>query len=144
MALAFLATQARRHWLYITSASAAQLAAQHLGAVYALRWEIELLFRELKSVYRIDHTPSGRRGVTDCLLYAALLTVAMSRRLLRLVAGGRPGLFRPFMQRRGETFWTMNVSFARNIASWPLHDYLPLSETRLLPSQLWPKLAGGS
>ena len=75
------------HRLYVTNAPASMLALENVPAVYALRWEIELLFRELKTLYRIDHLPSGRRGATECLLYTALLALALSRRLQKLVAG---------------------------------------------------------
>ena len=44
---------------------------------------MELLFRELKSVYRIDQMPSGNRYVTETLIYAALLTLPLTRRLYR-------------------------------------------------------------
>jgi hypothetical protein len=53
--------------------------------VYALRWEIELLFRELKSQFKLDDMPSGNKAATECLLYAALLTMAIGRRLLRVL-----------------------------------------------------------
>jgi putative transposase len=36
----------QRHRVTMTNASPAQLASQHVAAVYALRWEIELLLRE--------------------------------------------------------------------------------------------------
>jgi hypothetical protein len=32
-----------------------------------------------------EQMPSGRRGATECLLYAALLALALSRRLQKLV-----------------------------------------------------------
>ena len=79
------------HRLYVTNAPASMLALEQVSAVYALRWEIELLFRELKTLYRIDHMPSGRRGATECLLYTALLALALSRRLQKLVAGAQSG-----------------------------------------------------
>ena len=43
---------------------------------------IELLFRELKSQYRIADMPSGKRHVVEALVYAAILTLLASRRLL--------------------------------------------------------------
>ena len=45
-----------------------------------------LLFRELKTQYRIDDLRSRSRHVTECLLYASLLTLAVSRRLHKLLA----------------------------------------------------------
>ena len=74
-----------RHRLYITNATTKQLPGQTAPAVYALRWEIELLFRELKSQLRIDDLPSGNKAATQCLLYAALLTMAIGRKLLRVL-----------------------------------------------------------
>lgn len=75
-----------RHHLYVTNVPPHRLAAAHLAGVYAARWEVELLFRELKTHYRIDDLRSRRRSVTECLLYASLLTLVASRRLHRLLA----------------------------------------------------------
>jgi hypothetical protein len=83
------------HRLYITNAPASMLALEQVPAVYALRWEIELLFRELKTLYRIEQMPSGRRGATECLLYAALLALALSRRLQKLVTAADSSVLRP-------------------------------------------------
>jgi len=38
----------------LSNVSADQLAAADMPAVYAMRWKIELLFRELKSQLSID------------------------------------------------------------------------------------------
>lgn len=83
------------HRLYVTNAPASMLALEQVPAVYALRWEIELLFRELKTLYRIEQMPSGRRGATECLLYAALLALALSRRLQKLVTAADSSVLRP-------------------------------------------------
>ena len=74
-----------QHRLYLTSADPLQLTTDAAAPVYALRWEIELLFRELKSQLRLDDMPSGNKAATECLLYAALLTMAIGRKLLRAV-----------------------------------------------------------
>jgi IS4 transposase len=66
------------------------LSLSHISAVYALRWEIELLFRELKTIYRI-----ARRGTTECLFNAALLALALSRRLQKLVTRDASSILRP-------------------------------------------------
>jgi putative transposase len=66
---------------YVTNLPTGIMKAQHLAAVYACRWEVELLFRELKNLYRIDDMPSGNLNITQCLIYAALLTLAVSRKL---------------------------------------------------------------
>lgn len=69
-----------------------KLAAEDIRATYALRWQIELLFKELKHNYRIDQMPSSKRHVVEALLYAAILTLIVSRRLLALVRRALPDL----------------------------------------------------
>jgi putative transposase len=66
---------------YITNASPELIAAEHVAAVYAARWEIELFFRELKQQYRIEDLRTRKRPVVECLIYAALLTSLVSRSL---------------------------------------------------------------
>lgn len=70
---------------YVTNLPASIMKAEHFSAVYAARWEVELLFRELKGSYRIENMPSANKHVTETLIYAALLTLAVSRKLHRTV-----------------------------------------------------------
>lgn len=56
-----------------------------MQATYALRWQIELLFKELKRHYRLEDMPSGNRDIVESLLYAAIPSLAASRRLLQAV-----------------------------------------------------------
>jgi hypothetical protein len=74
-----------QYHFYITNIPAKKMKAEHIPAVYAARWEIELVFRELKSQYRIGQIPSKNRHVTEALIYAALLSLAASRRLHRVI-----------------------------------------------------------
>jgi putative transposase len=55
----------QRHRLYLTSAPRFALPVDVAAEVYAVRWEIELLFRELKSQLRIDHMPSGNKAAAE-------------------------------------------------------------------------------
>jgi len=66
---------------YVTNMPPQMMKAEHVSAVYAARWEVELLFRELKSIYRIGSMPSGNKHVTETLIYAALLSLSVSRAL---------------------------------------------------------------
>lgn len=66
---------------YVTNLPTDMMAAEHMPAVYAARWEVELLFRELKSHYRLDHAPSASKHVTEALIYASVLTLLASRAL---------------------------------------------------------------
>ncbi|MDD5309061.1 MAG: IS4 family transposase [Deltaproteobacteria bacterium] len=74
--------ETKRYHLYVTNVAPEKLAAEDIRRVYAARWEVELLFRELKSQYRIEDLPSGKRAVVESLVYAAVLTLIASRRLL--------------------------------------------------------------
>jgi hypothetical protein len=69
--------------LYVTNAPSTHLKAKHIAAIYAARWEVELLFRELKKYYRLGQTKSCNRWVVESLIYAALLTLLVARQLRR-------------------------------------------------------------
>jgi putative transposase len=84
-------TAAEYRW-YATNAPPALLEPQHICATYAARWEVELLFRELKTHYRIDQLPTRRRTVTESLIYAAVLTMLLGRRLRQWRTTSRPAL----------------------------------------------------
>ena len=46
---------------------------------------MELLFRELKTLYALDEFDTSNPAVVEILLYAAVLTLLVSRELLKLV-----------------------------------------------------------
>lgn len=68
--------------LYMTNIAPAVLDAEQLAETYRLRWQVELLFKELKSHYRLEQMPSGKRVIVEALLHAAILTLIVSRALL--------------------------------------------------------------
>jgi IS4 transposase len=80
------------HHFYVTNVPVENLAAEDIRATYALRWQVELLFKELKRHYRIDQMPSRKREIVEALLYASILTLIVSRRLLALVRKALAGL----------------------------------------------------
>ena len=53
--------------------------------IYRCRWAVELLFRELKTLYELDEFDTTNPAVVEILLYAAILTLVVSRELLELV-----------------------------------------------------------
>jgi len=56
-----------------------------LATLHRCRWEVELLFRELKTQYELDEFDTSDPAVVEILVYAALLSLLMSRDLLELV-----------------------------------------------------------
>ena len=67
---------------YVTNLPADEVDAEQIGKLYGARWAIELLFRELKSCYRLDRLPSRKAPVIEALLYAAIITLIVSHALL--------------------------------------------------------------
>jgi IS4 transposase len=70
-----------RHHFYLTNASLEMMATEHVGPIYAARWEVELFFRELKLTHRLEQLPTRKRFVAEALIHAALLSLLLSRRL---------------------------------------------------------------
>jgi putative transposase len=75
----------RDYHFYLTNVPSEILSAEEVGRLYGLRWQVELLFREMKSSYRLEQIPSGRKDVALALLYATLLTLMASRALFSAV-----------------------------------------------------------
>lgn len=71
-----------KYHLYITNVPRERLSSDDVARVYAARWEVELLFKELKSGYRLDEMPSSKRHIVEALIYAAILALTVSRVLL--------------------------------------------------------------
>jgi len=78
--------QTKRYHLYVTNLPVDTIVPDQIAALYSARWTVELFFRELKHSYRIEQLPSSKRHVVEALLYASILTLAVSRRMLQIVA----------------------------------------------------------
>lgn len=73
--------QEGQHRFYITNAPAELIAAEQVGPIYTARWEIELFFRELKLTHRIEQLPTRKQFVAESLIYGALLSLLLSRKI---------------------------------------------------------------
>jgi putative transposase len=69
------------HW-YLTSLAPEEFTPEQIGRLYGLRWQIELLFKEWKSLCRLKDLPSRKESVVMCLIYASLCASILSRLLL--------------------------------------------------------------
>jgi IS4 transposase len=78
-------TEERDYHCYITSLPKEVASAIEVARIYAARWGIELLFKELKSGYRIDQLVSSRKEVVEVLIYTALITLITSRALMNFI-----------------------------------------------------------
>lgn len=71
------------HW-YVTSLAPEEFSAREVAQIYRLRWQIELLFKEWKSICRIQQLPSAKEEVVLSLVYAGLCAAVLSRLALWL------------------------------------------------------------
>ena len=73
------------YWFYLTNIPPHDLDAESVAQVYACRWQVELIFKELKSNYRLDELPTRKATVVEALILASVLTLLVSRKLLDAV-----------------------------------------------------------
>jgi putative transposase len=71
--------------LYITNLPREEFFPTDIAKIYRCRWEVELVFRELKTQYELDEFDTSKPHVVKILLYAAMLSLLVSRDLLDLV-----------------------------------------------------------
>ena len=71
--------------IFVTNIPADRLTAEEVARSYAARWEIEILFKQLKSHYRLGELPSRKKEVVEALIYSAMITMVVSNMLLAMV-----------------------------------------------------------
>jgi hypothetical protein len=68
---------AAEYLVLATSLSAAAFPAEEVLSAYRLRWQIELAFKRLKSLMRINKIPTRTAAGTRCWLYAHLIVALL-------------------------------------------------------------------
>lgn len=78
------------HWLqygwYITNVDVTVWAAEVVATVYRIRWQIELLFKQWKSLLHLHVLKGTRPERIRCLLYGRLITITMLMRICSYAA----------------------------------------------------------
>jgi putative transposase len=82
--------ESRGYHVYLTNIMDDVLSAEDVAALYGARWDIELVFKELKSRYGLDKIPSKNPQVIEALLWIALITLVISRRVYLTMRAGQP------------------------------------------------------
>jgi len=80
----------KKYHLYLTNVPLAMMSPEDVAVLYGARWEIELIFKELKSYYRLDKINSDNPDVVKCLIWVAILVMICSRRILHLFRKRNP------------------------------------------------------
>jgi IS4 transposase len=76
---------AEKYHLYVTNLPVADYSASDVAQLYRARWEVELLFKELKSTYHLDQIPTSNPVAVEALVLIALISLVVSRVLLDLL-----------------------------------------------------------
>lgn len=63
----------------ITSLPRSQFSAAQLGQLYRLRWQIEILFKELKSFARLGRWNTRKESLTRALIWGSVLVMTLKR-----------------------------------------------------------------
>ena len=85
----------QKYHLYLTTLPRKTFGPGDVSQAYRLRWQVELLFRELKSICRLTHIPTSKKPGALCLIYAALIVHLLSRYLGWLLMKKRPWHYSP-------------------------------------------------
>ena len=94
--------QTGAYHVYLTNLPADRLHAQDVQALYALRWQVELLFKALKSHGRLDQLPSANQDIVEAWVWASILATATSQALYRMIRSAmRADRFVPLLRWAG-------------------------------------------
>ena len=74
-------SEAKKYHAYITNIPSDALSAEDIAELYRVRWDIEMIFKELKSKYSLDAITSANPNVVEGLIWVGILTLLVSRRL---------------------------------------------------------------
>jgi IS4 transposase len=80
-----------KYHLYITNLSQDLLEPEEVARLYGARWEVEILFKELKSKYALDVVPTSNPQVIEAFIWIAILTLLISRRIYTIMRRTNPG-----------------------------------------------------
>ena len=77
--------EAEEHHFYLTNIPVEILNASEIASIYAARWEVELIFKELKSRYELDHITTKSQYAIEALIWISILTLLISRKVYSVV-----------------------------------------------------------
>ncbi|MBU4056233.1 MAG: IS4 family transposase [Proteobacteria bacterium] len=100
-----------KYHVYLTNISKDDLSPEDVAKLYGARWDIELVFKELKSRYDLDVVNTKNPQIVEAYIWIAILTLFISRRIYNIVRKHNPKekLVR-YTQLRWSTIFTENAS----------------------------------
>lgn len=64
---------------YITNLSVDEFSADDIASLYRCRWEVELVFREMKDKFCIDQLPTANPHAVGAMVWSGVLTLVLHR-----------------------------------------------------------------
>ncbi len=74
-----------KYHVYITNISEKLLTATDIAHLYRGRWEIELVFKELKSRFQLDVVETTNEQVIESFIWISILTMMISREIYNII-----------------------------------------------------------
>jgi IS4 transposase len=75
----------RKYHIYITNISTEKLTSEEIATLYSARWEIELVFKELKSRYAFDVIKTTKQFIVEALVWTGILVLLVSRLIYNVI-----------------------------------------------------------
>ncbi|SJM94896.1 conserved hypothetical protein [Crenothrix polyspora] len=75
-----------KYSFFITNVPAALWPMEAVGTIYRLRWQVELVFKNWKSLFQINVLKGTRPERILCLIYGRLIVILVVQRLLALAS----------------------------------------------------------
>lgn len=107
----------KKYHLYLANVPLELMPPEDVARLYGARWEIELVFKELKTHYRMDKLSTEDPQTIKCLIWTAILVMICSRRILHMLRKINPENAHRFtLLRMATIFMEMAPDVLRGIA----------------------------
>ncbi len=100
-----------KYHIYLTDISPDILTPEDIAKLYGARWDIELVFKELKSRYDLDVVNTTKSYTVEAYIWISILTLLISRRIYNIVRKHSPKeKIVQYTQLKWSTIFTENAS----------------------------------
>ena len=99
-----------KYHVYLTNITKDVLEAEDVANLYGARWDIELIFKELKSRYALDVVNTKNTQIIEAYIWISILTLFVSRRIYSLIRKYSPKeMVARYTQLRWSTIFAENA-----------------------------------
>lgn len=122
--------------LFITNVPAEEFSAEEAMLIYRLRWQVELMFKNWKSVCKINKIQSMKYERFVCLLFAKLILIMLN---MQIICNLQAHCFKKWKKLLSEKkcFKTLRESFCILRGIWKGKQKVSEKKFKDLASQFW-------